>query len=348
MEHASSVPNHVGQIYPGIVYDSIGQIYMRTHRDTEVRRNWPMRLEVWQFFPGGLSELVRGLAQAVLKAERRSLPTLHQIEEQARALHLGLVHQRTLTPAEVVAYGSKVYSLIGKLTRLTHPGAKSARRQLGALAFFRDSKGRVNLGVFRCRMVKVNDELNERLATVLGWHGNFVARYKAMSTLRDEHNRILREVQKRIKLDLHHELFVRGHTAPTQFSRLIERNREHGSFLHRIKPVRPYTAVRSALPSCVELEIVGADHVDNYKRNLKHALVLIKRTLVGQALDDLILRLEMYQYLDMPALYHNVWQDAVKIHQDYLGEPPPLRQRYGFSDIKKELKDWQKAVVYGT
>jgi hypothetical protein len=344
MEHSSSVPDHVGQLYPGIVYDAQGQIHMRLHHDVRAR-DWPVHVEYWQCFPNGLSELVRGLAQAILKAERRTLPTLHQIEEQARAVHLELLHQRTLKPEEVVAYREKIFSLVARLKPLTHPGAKSARRQLAILAFFRDSQGRVNLGAFRCRMVKVNDELNDRLARVLGWHGNFVVRYQAMSALRDEYNRTLREVQKRIKLDLHHELFVRGQTAPTQFLRLIDRNREHVSSLSLIKPVKPYAAVRFALPSYRDLEIVGADHVENYKRGLEYALVLIRQMLIGQALDDLILRLEMYRHLGMPMLYNSVWREAIKIYQDHVGEPPLPLKSCSFQAIKAGIKEWRDTLA---
>lgn len=338
MEHTSSAPNHVGLLYPGIVYDAEGEIHMRTHREVNVR-NWPMRGEYWQCFSGGLSELVRGLAQAILKADRRTLPTLRQIEKQAHALHLELLHVRTLKPEEIALHREKVFSLIARLRPLTHSGAKSAARRLCTLSFFRDSQNRLNLGVFRCRMVKVTDELESRLATVLGWRGTFVERYQAMSTLRDEYNHTLREVQKNLKLDLRHELFVKGNTARTQLLRLQDRWRESVSMLHSIKPVRPYNQwvaiTRGTLNDLVNM--------DPNQQALVRAIKGMDRMLAGQELDDLIQRLEMYQYLRLP-LFTSVRSEARELARRSLGEEPELLP-YGYKQLKQELKDWRGALV---
>ncbi len=275
-----------------VAVDKDGRLYT-TWWDERARKCHgfrPRYFRHWRCYRAGLHYLKRGLVQALLEAQEIKIPSLARLQTFCQQKNIKLTVLEGDIEKQLVRFAQQFDDLGEFLKGRKSHLLKAAKTQLNFLLLLRDSLGRVNIGVLRCRLATIDLRFTDELRDLLGWMPHYAARLSSIYQLERQFQRNVSDLQRSLQAMISHEGFKTGQTSNRQIQGIQQAIGRQIALLKTLQPIQPFICWAGHCISDLQTagDLIGQGNFAEAKKLLDRASEAFKLRQISFKLEDLI------------------------------------------------------------
>lgn len=265
----------------------------------------------WRRYNLGIFYLGRALLYALTEADQVKIPAIGELQNFCRQHNAKVAALEGNILPQLQAMSRQFSQLQQFLQYRKRRGFRQSQEQLSFFLLFRDSRGRINIGVLRARLAAIDGSFMKELEHLCGWTPHYAARLQAVRNLQRQFQQNVQDANSRLSAMMAHEAMKTGKTSAKQVAGLKSVISSVIEVITKLAAVQPFCRwakycladLRSALAE------IDANRFANAYVVLKRLLESMKLRLIGFELEKLIEQISLDLFLgrtDRDAYWHKV------------------------------------------
>lgn len=187
---------HINNFPHSIYVDLSGNLYMTywptpNARDERKERELRLYKEIYS--------LLRGVIQTMERTKTKRLPDLEELTQDCREIGAEIKDIRVADKKDIEKAQRSMASILERIQFAQTPELKEASEKICFAIIFRDSLGRINIGMVSARLVAVKNRLVERMQNILSWMIKYAEWKQSIEAFVLFHKNYLPRLAQRVK-----------------------------------------------------------------------------------------------------------------------------------------------------